>query len=110
MKHIIKKTLLLLTALIAVLALTACGSKTEIDLAQYVHVNVSGADGYGYATADVDNIGLEALLLADDESDADSWIKLDLLMRISYGIPAVHEMIPFEYIEGESVAAARRSL
>ena len=84
MKHTIKKTLLLLTALIAVLALTACGSKTKIDLTQYVHVNVSGADGYGYATADVDDTGLEALLLSDDESDADSWVKLDLLMRISY--------------------------
>ena len=92
MKHIIKKTLLLLTALIAVLVLTACGSKTEIDLTQYVHVNVSGADGYGYATADVDNIGLEALLLADDESDADSWIKLDLLMRISYEIDQTNHL------------------
>ena len=86
MKHITKKIFLLLTALIAVLALTGCGSKNTIDLTQYVQVNVSGADGYGYATADVDDIGLEALLLSDDESDADSWVKLDMLLRISYEI------------------------
>lgn len=86
MKHTIKKTLFFLTALIAVLALAGCGSKNTIDLTQYVQVNVSGADGYGYASADVDDIGLEALLLSDDESDADSWVKLDMLLRISYDI------------------------
>ena len=84
MKHITKKIFLLLTALIAVLALTGCGSKNTIDLTQYVQVNVSGADGYGYASADVDDIGLEALLLSDNESDADSWVKLDMLLRIRY--------------------------
>lgn len=86
MKHITKKIFLLLTALIAVLALTGCGSKTTIDLTQYIQVNVSGADGYGYASADVDDIGLEALLLSDNESDADSWVKLDMLLRIRYEI------------------------
>jgi hypothetical protein len=86
MKHIIKKTLVFLTALIAVLALTGCGSKNTIDLTQYVQVNVSGADGYGCASADADDIGLEALLLSDDESDADSLVKLDMLMRIRYEI------------------------
>ena len=86
MKHIKQKIFLLLTALIAVLALTGCGSKNTIDLTQYVQVNVSGADGYGYASADVDDIGLESLLLSDDESDADSWVKLDMLLRISYDI------------------------
>ena len=86
MKHITKKIFLLLTALIAVLALTGCGSKTTIDLTQYVQVNVSGADGYGYASADVDDIGLEALLLSDNESDADSWVELDMLLRIRYEI------------------------
>lgn len=86
MKHITKKNFLLLTALIAVLALTGCGSKNTIDLTQYVQVNVSGADGYGCASADADDIGLEALLLSDDESDADSWVKLDMLLRIRYEI------------------------
>ena len=86
MKHMTKRIFLLLTALIAVLNLTGCGSKNTIDLTQYVQVNVSGADGYGCASADADDIGLEALLLSDDESDADSLVKLDMLMRIRYEI------------------------
>lgn len=86
MKHINKKICMLFAALIAVLALTGCGSKNTIDLTQYVQVNVSGADGYGCASADADDIGLEALLLSDDESDADSWVKLDMLLRIRYEI------------------------
>ena len=28
----------------------------------------------------------------------------DLLLRISYGSPAIHEKIPYEYFDGESVA------
>jgi hypothetical protein len=32
----------------------------------------------------------------------------DLLIRISYGGSAVHELIPYEFIEGESVAAVKR--
>ncbi len=32
----------------------------------------------------------------------------DLLLRISYGSPAVHEKIPYEYMEGESVAPPRK--
>ena len=86
MKHTIKKPLLLLTALIVVLALTGCGSKTKIDLTKYVHVDISGANGYGHAHAEADDDALEALLLSDDESDADSWVKLDLLLKIDYQI------------------------
>ncbi len=32
----------------------------------------------------------------------------DLLLRISYGSPAVHEKIPYEYFDGESVAPPRK--
>ena len=32
----------------------------------------------------------------------------DLLLRISYGSPAIHEKIPFEYFDGESVAPPRK--
>lgn len=86
MKYWIKKTLLLFTALIAMLVLTGCGSKMTIDLTKYVQVVPSGADGYGYATAEVDEMGLKALLLEDDESDADSWVKLDALLKIQYDL------------------------
>ena len=33
----------------------------------------------------------------------------DLLMRLSYGGEAVHELVPYAYIEGESVAVNRKS-
>ena len=32
----------------------------------------------------------------------------DLLLRISYGSPAIHEKIPYEYFDGESVAPPRK--
>ena len=32
----------------------------------------------------------------------------DLLMRISYGCPAVHELVPYECVNGESVAPPRK--
>jgi hypothetical protein len=87
MKHILKKTLLLLTSLIAVLALSACGSKTKIDLTEYVIVDISGVSGYAYAHAYDDNDRLEALVLGDENKDsAASWVKLDLLMQIDYDI------------------------
>ena len=84
MKYCIKKILLLFTALFAILALTGCGSKMKVDLTKYVQVVSSGADGYGYANAEVDEMGLKSLLLEDDESDADSWVKLDALLKIRY--------------------------
>ena len=87
MKHILKKTLLLLTSLIAVLALSACGSKTKIDLTEYVIVDISGVSGYAYAHAYDDNDRLEVLVLGDEDKDsAASWVKLDLLMQIDYDI------------------------
>ncbi len=32
----------------------------------------------------------------------------DLLIRISYGSPAVHEKIPYEFVDGESIASPRK--
>ena len=40
MKHINKKICMLFAALIAVLALTGCGSKVKINLQEYIHVEV----------------------------------------------------------------------
>ena len=32
----------------------------------------------------------------------------DLLLRISYASPAVHEKIPYEFVDGESIAPPRK--
>ena len=87
MKHNIKKMLLLLTALIAVLALTGCGSKNKIDLQDYIHVEPYGVSGYGDANAYIDNAGLEALVLSnskDGESELEQLAKLELVWNIKY--------------------------
>ena len=85
MKHTIKKPLLLLAALIAALALTACGSKTKIDLQQYIHVDPYGADGYGKVSPRLDYADLETLIFTnakEGESDLALLAKLDLLDEI----------------------------
>lgn len=67
-------------------------------------ISVIGFDGLTYARYSIPRLSTirqDTALMAKKSVD-------DLLMRISYGNPAVHEVIPFEYIEGESVAAARR--
>jgi hypothetical protein len=87
MKHTIKKTLLLLAALIAALALTACGSKTKIDLQKCVHVTLTGANGYGRADVDMDTLELEALILSnceEGESELAQLSKLWLIDEIKY--------------------------
>lgn len=85
MKHTIKSKLLLFIALIALLALTACGSKTEVNLKEVVTLDLSGVDGYGSAYAEIDEQLLYALIRPDDAEESntmDAINTLDLLGRI----------------------------
>lgn len=87
MKHINKKICMLFAALFAVLALTGCGSKVKINLQEYIHVELYGADGYGDADADMDMLELEALILSackENESELAQLAKLELLDGIKY--------------------------
>lgn len=87
MKHTIKTPLLLMAALIAALTLTACGSKTKIDLQKCVHVTLTGANGYGRADVDMDTLELEALILSnceEGESELAQLSKLWLIDEIKY--------------------------
>ncbi len=61
----------------------------------------NGVDYVRYFNPRLATIRQDVAMLATKSVD-------DLLLRISYGSPAVHEKIPFEYIDGESVASPRK--
>lgn len=86
MINTMKKTrLLLLFAVLIVLALTACGSKTEIDLKEVVTLDLSGVDGYGYAQGEIDEQQLYALVRPDESEEyntMDAINTIELLSRI----------------------------
>ena len=67
-------------------------------------ISVVGFDGidYGrYSNPRLATIRQDIEMLARKSVD-------DLLLRISYGAPAVHEQIPYMYVDGESVAQPRK--
>jgi len=67
-------------------------------------ISVVGFNGisYGkYSIPRLTTIRQDVAMLARKSVD-------DLLLRISYGSPAVHEKIPYEFIDGESVASPRK--
>lgn len=83
--HNLKRTLLVLIAVLAILALTGCGSKTEVDLKEVVSLELSGVDGYGSAYAKIDEQLLYALVRPDEAEEyntMDAINTLDLISRI----------------------------
>lgn len=85
MKNTIKKTLLLMIAVLVILSMTACGSKTEINLKDVANVELNGVDGYGYAYGKIDEQMLYALVRPDEAEEyntMDAINTLDLLSRI----------------------------
>lgn len=87
MKHILKKTLLIVALLAMILTLSACGRSMEIDLQQYIHAEISGSDGYGYGYAYLDSVELEVFVLSnskENESELAQLAKLALLDDIKY--------------------------
>ena len=96
-----------LTAIFAIsdsIAFGAIRALKDIGLRVPEEVSVIGFDGLTmakYSVPRLSTIQQDTAMLAKKSVD-------DLLMRISYGGPAVHELIPYEYIEGESVGPPRK--
>jgi LacI family transcriptional regulator len=96
-----------LTAIFALsdsIAIGAIRALKDIGLRVPEEVSVIGFDGLTmakYSVPRLSTIQQDTAMLAKKSVD-------DLLMRISYGGPAVHELIPYEYIEGESVGPSRK--
>lgn len=61
MKKFSKYAVMVLAIILALTVLTGCGSKNEINLQNYVTVEVNGGNGYGKAYASIDYLGLDAL-------------------------------------------------
>ncbi len=68
-------------------------------------VSVIGFDGLTYANYSIPRLST----IRQDTAGLAKKSVDDLLMRLSYGGEAVHELVPYEYIEGESVAVNRKS-
>ena len=64
-------------------------------------IGFNGNDYTRYSVPRLATIRQDVVMLARKSVD-------DLLLRISYGSPAVHETIPYEYVDGESVAPPRK--
>ena len=96
-----------LTAIFGVsdsIALGAIRALKDMNLRVPEDLSVIGFDGLNsvnYTIPRLSTIRQDTAMLAKKSVD-------DLLMRITYGSEAVHEVIPYEYIEGESVASVRR--
>ena len=96
-----------LTAVLAVsdsIALGAIRALKDIDRRVPEDVSVIGFDGLTYTKYSIPRL---ATIRQDTAMMAKKCVD-NLLMRITYGGPAVHELIPYEFIEGESVAAVRQ--
>ena len=96
-----------LTAVFAVsdsIALGAIRALKDIGRRVPEDVSVIGFDGLTYAKYSIPRL---ATIRQDTAMIAKKCVNV-LLMRITYGGPAVHELIPYEFIEGESVAAVRQ--
>ena len=64
-------------------------------------VGFNGVDYVKYSNPRLATVKQDIAMLARKSVD-------DLLLRISYGSPAVHEKIPYEFVDGESVASPRK--
>ena len=96
-----------LTAVFAISDLIALGAFRALkDIGRRVpeDVSVIGFDGLTYAKYSIPRL---TTIRQDTVALAKKCVD-DLLLRITYGGPAVHELIPYEFIEGESVAAVRQ--
>lgn len=92
-----------LTALFAVGDMVAIGAMraiTDLGLRVPEDISVIGFDGIEYTRYSVPRI---ATVRQDTAALAKRSVE-DLLLRINYARPAVHEIIPFQVITGESVA------
>ena len=63
-------------------------------------VGFNGSEYVRYTIPRLSSIRQDIAMLAMKSVD-------DLLLRISYGGPAVHEKIPYEFVNGESLASPR---
>ena len=86
------------------IALGAIRALKDIGLHVPEDISVIGFDGLTYSRYSIPRL---ATIRQDTAMMAKKCVD-DLLMRITYGGPAVHELIPYEFIEGESVAAVRQ--
>ena len=96
-----------LTAVFAIsdsIALGAIRALKDIGRRVPEDVSVIGFDGLTYAKYSIPRL---ATIRQDTATLAKKCVD-DLLLRITYGGPAVHELIPYEFIEGESVAPVRQ--
>ena len=64
-------------------------------------IGFNGVDYTRYSLPRLATIRQDAAMLARKSVD-------DLLLRISFGSPAAHEKIPYEYVDGESAAPPRK--
>ena len=82
------------------IAVGAMRAFKDMDLRVPEDISVTGFDGLdlvNYYIPRLSTIRQDVATLARKSVD-------DLLLRISYKSPAIHEKIPFEYVDGESVA------
>lgn len=86
-----------------VIAFGAIRALKDIGLRVPEDISVIGFDGLMYAEYYIPRLSTikqDTAMLAKKSVD-------DLLMRISYGGTAIHELLPYEFMEGESVAPPR---
>jgi len=95
-----------LTAIFAISDTIAIGAiRAFCDLGLHVpqDISVVGFDGVAYGKYCVPRL---TTIRQDIEALAQKGVE-DLLMRVSYDRPTVHERIPYQYVAGESVARPR---
>jgi Transcriptional regulators len=96
-----------LTAIFAVTDAQAVGVLRELKdrgLSVPEDISVVGFNGVDYVRYSIPRLATirqDAAMLARKSVD-------DLLLRISFGSPAVYEKIPYEYVDGESAAPPRK--
>ena len=96
-----------LTGIFAISDVIAIGAMRvfkDMDLSVPEDVSVVGFDGVNLAEYSIPRL---ATIRQDAETLARKIVD-DLLLRISYNSPAVHEKIPYAYVDGESIAPPRK--
>lgn len=82
MKKIIRSIVLAALLVAVMCSLTACGSKIEVDVSQYLNVKFSGIDGQGTAHADFDNADFEYEIMHQWKEDEKTFEKLGQLTAL----------------------------
>ena len=96
-----------LTAIFAVTDAQAVGVLRELKdrgLSVPEDISVVGFNGVDYLRYSIPRL---ATIRQDTQALARKSVD-DLLLRISFGSPAVYEKIPYEYVDGESAAPPRK--